>query len=96
MAHRIAGDQQLSGLLANLYTTHSALVLDVVARSLRPEDAQQVEDVAQDVWLAVWEHLLRGGTICDPARLLPTFIRSSVKSFLRVSSTDPGTEQVAA
>lgn len=96
MKHRIAGEQQLSALLATLYNTYSALVLDVVTRTLRPEDAQQAEDIAQDVWLAAWEHLLRGGTIEDPLRPLFIFIRSSVNTFYGVAGTEQVREQVAA
>lgn len=96
MAHRIAGDQQLSGLLATLYTTYSALVLDVVTRTLRPEDAQQAEDIAQDVWLAAWQHLLSGGTIDDPLPPLFMFIRRSVADFYGAAGTEQIREQVAA
>jgi DNA-directed RNA polymerase specialized sigma24 family protein len=100
MAHVTPEDQQLSGLLATLYTAHSALVLDIVARSLRPEDAQQAEDIAQDVWLAAWEHLLRGGTIENPARLLTVLVRSMVTDFYTLAGTNDyawqSREQVAA
>lgn len=83
MTHRTGRDAQLSALLSTLYTAHSDQVLDVVTRALRAEDVHQAEDIAQDVWLAFWQYLLRGNTVTRPAGLLATMARHKVTDHYR-------------
>src|SRR5690606_19707851 len=57
-------EQALAADLTELYANQHQRVLGIVARTLRDEDrAAYAEDLAQDVWLMVWQYLLRGNEI---------------------------------
>jgi DNA-directed RNA polymerase specialized sigma24 family protein len=83
MPKAIPTDQQLRAVLATLHTQHSALVLSVVTRALRVEDADQAGDIAQSVWVCVWQYLLRGNTIVNPAGLFATMARHKTTDLYR-------------
>lgn len=70
-------------LLDGWYREHAAMVRRVVARSVRREDADLVEDLAQDVWVEAWQYLLRGNTVARPVGLLATMARSRVAAHYR-------------
>jgi DNA-directed RNA polymerase specialized sigma24 family protein len=46
------------------------MVTRAAARALRSEDRDLVDDIAQDVWLDTWQHLLRGNPLHSPAGFL--------------------------
>lgn len=62
-------------LLAALYTDYAPLVIRTAARALRPDDRDLIDDLAQDVWLDTWRHLLRGNEVHHPAGFLATRTR---------------------
>lgn len=62
-------------LLTALYTDYAPLVIRTAARELRPDDRDLVDDLAQDVWLDTWRHLLRGNKVHHPAGFLATRTR---------------------
>jgi DNA-directed RNA polymerase specialized sigma24 family protein len=77
-------EQVLAAGLTELYANQHSRVLGIVARTLRQEDrAAYAEDLAQDVWLMVWQYLLRGNEIIRPAGLLATFARRRVYAHYR-------------
>ncbi|MFF8366903.1 RNA polymerase sigma factor [Rhodococcus erythropolis] len=57
-------------LLDSLYRQYAPMVTRAAARALRPEDRDLVDDIAQDVWLDTWQHLLRGNPLHSPAGFL--------------------------
>ncbi|MEU5157763.1 MULTISPECIES: sigma factor [Actinomycetes] len=70
-------------LLAGWFAEYAPMVERVVARSVRREDAGDVEDLAQDVWVAVWQYLLRGNAVARPAGLLARMARCRVAHHYR-------------
>ena len=77
--HPYLNEQALAADLAEIYANQHVRVLGIVARTLRPEDrAAYAEDLAQDVWLMVWQYLLRGNEILRPPGLLAVFARRRV------------------
>ncbi|MEU3664022.1 sigma-70 family RNA polymerase sigma factor [Streptomyces sp. NPDC032940] len=73
---RIAHDDSVAReLLTALYDDYAPLVLRTAARALRPDDRDLVDDLAQDVWLDTWRHLLRGNELRRPAGWLATRTR---------------------
>jgi hypothetical protein len=81
---RVAGrfsrpeDAGLRELLAQWAAEYHRMVVAVAARTLRAEDRALAEDVAQDVWLAVWQHLLSGQHVGNPAGFLAVAARRRV------------------
>jgi DNA-directed RNA polymerase specialized sigma24 family protein len=89
-------EQALAAGLAELYANQHRRVLGIVTRTLRVEDqAAYAEDLAQDVWLMVWQYLLRGNEIERPAGLLAVFAKRRVYAHYRSArvrreaATDP-------
>ncbi|MEU0002435.1 hypothetical protein ABZ069_36605 [Streptomyces microflavus] len=77
-------DQALAADLAEIYANQHVRVLNIVARTLRLEDrAAYAEDLAQDVWLMVWQYLLRGNEIRNASGLLSVFARRRVYAHYR-------------
>ncbi|MER6342355.1 sigma factor [Streptomyces tendae] len=58
-----------------MYTDYAPLVIRTAVRVLRPDDRDLVDDLAQDVWLDTWRHLLRGNEVHHPAGFLATRTR---------------------
>nr|AHC28147.1 putative RNA polymerase sigma factor [Streptomyces sp. F11] len=88
--------QALAVDLTAIYANQHARVLGIVGRTLRPEDrAAYVDDLAQDVWLMVWQYLLRGNEIRNASGLLAVFARRRVYAHYRSArvrreqATDP-------
>ncbi|MER7235243.1 hypothetical protein ABT348_30375 [Streptomyces olivaceus] len=74
--HTARHDDVARETLTALYTAYGVLVLRTAARALRPDDRVLADDIAQDVWLDTWLHLLRGGgELHDPADFLTTRTR---------------------
>ncbi|MFH9244691.1 RNA polymerase sigma factor [Streptomyces lydicus] len=76
-------DQERRELLATFYSLYADQIRLVVARSLRPEDRHQADDIAQDVWLTAWQYLLRGNDIRNPRALLSQMARHRVVDHYR-------------
>jgi DNA-directed RNA polymerase specialized sigma24 family protein len=79
------GDQALAADLTEIYANQQSRVLRIVTRALRVEDQGQAEDLAQDVWLMVWQYLLRGNTIRHAPGLLSVLARRRVYSYYRLA-----------
>ncbi|MFD0547692.1 RNA polymerase sigma factor [Streptomyces mexicanus] len=73
-----AKDDQARALLTDWVGEYAPMVHAVVARAVRPGDADVVEDLVQDVWLEAWQYMLRGNTVARPAGLLATKARRRV------------------
>lgn len=65
-------------LFAALYAAHSARVRRVILAELRLGDRDQVDDLTQDVWLALWRRLERGDVPRSAAGLLSVMARHRV------------------
>ncbi|GGU67451.1 hypothetical protein [Streptomyces lavendofoliae] len=77
-------DRALAADLTAIYANQHTRVLAIVARTLRPEDrAAYADDLAQDVWLMVWQYLLRGNEIRNASGLLAVFARRRVYAHYR-------------
>ncbi|MEU9663501.1 RNA polymerase sigma factor [Streptomyces chartreusis] len=72
-------------LLDALYREHAPMVARVAARALRHHDRGLVDDIAQDVWLDTWQHLLRGNEIDSPAGFLAMRARRRVVDHYRLA-----------
>ncbi|WP_326683043.1 RNA polymerase sigma factor [Streptomyces sp. NBC_01237] len=70
-------------LLGEWFALHAPMVLRVVGRAVRREDAHLVEDLAQDVWVEAWQYLLRGNEVARPVGLLAVMARSRVSAHYR-------------
>lgn len=68
-----------------LYREHAPMVTRVAARALRPHDRGLADDIAQDVWLDTWQHLLRGNEIDSPAGFLAMRARRRVVDHYRLA-----------
>lgn len=71
-------DAPLRRVLAGWASEHHGLVVAVAARTLKTQDRSLAEDIAQDVWLAVWQHLLSGRTVDNPRGFLAVMTRRRV------------------
>ncbi|MFJ7138028.1 RNA polymerase sigma factor [Streptomyces fungicidicus] len=71
-------DAPLRGVLAGWVSEYHGLVVAVAARTLKMQDRSLAEDVAQDVWLAVWQHLLSGRHVDNPRGFLTVMTRRRV------------------
>ncbi len=72
-------------LLADWFSEYAPMVQGVVARTVRHGDLDLVEDLAQDVWVAAWQYLLRGNTVARPAGLLASMARCRVVNHYRLA-----------
>ena len=72
------GDVVARALVAGWYVQFGPMVESVVARAVRPSDADVVEDLAQDVWVETYQYLLRGNAVTRPAGLLAAKARRRV------------------
>lgn len=80
------GDDQLRIVLNGLAVEHQARVRRVVAGALRFEDQHLVDDIAQNVWLAAWQYLLRGNDVPSrPAAFLSAMARFRVIDHYRLA-----------
>lgn len=70
-------------MFATLYAAHSEQVRRVILAGLRAGDAHQVDDLAQEVWLALWRRLDRGDAVRRPAGLLAVMARHRVVDHYR-------------
>ncbi|MEU0705389.1 sigma-70 family RNA polymerase sigma factor [Streptomyces bacillaris] len=89
-AVRVAGvsrpaDAALRVLLDSWFREYAPMVRRVVARAVRREDVDLVDDLAQDVWVEAWQYLLRGNTVTRPAGLLAVMARSRVCGHYRLA-----------
>lgn len=57
-------------LFTELYAEHALLVTRTATAVLHPDHQGLADDLAQDVWLDTWQHLLNGNTVHDPAQFL--------------------------
>ncbi|MEV5644085.1 sigma-70 family RNA polymerase sigma factor [Streptomyces flaveolus] len=73
--HIAHDDSVARELITALYADYAPLVLRIAARALRSDDRDLVDDLAQDVWLYTWRHLLRGNALHHPAGWLATRTR---------------------
>ncbi|RPK77829.1 sigma factor [Streptomyces sp. ADI98-10] len=71
-------DAVLRQRLDSWFREFAPMVRRVVARSVRREDVDLVDDLAQDVWVQAWQYLLRGNEVARPAGLLAVMARSRV------------------
>lgn len=81
-------DESLRRMLADWVSEYHGLVVAVAARSLREQDRELAEDIAQDVWLAVWQHLLSGHVVESPRGLLVVMARRRVVDHYRQAAVD--------
>ncbi|MET8787999.1 sigma factor [Streptomyces sp. NPDC004589] len=72
-------------LLDSLYREYAPMVIRVAARALRAEDRNLADDIAQDVWLATWQHLLRGNELLRSAGFLATRARRQAVAYYRLA-----------
>ncbi|KUN75369.1 RNA polymerase sigma factor [Streptomyces griseoruber] len=72
-------------LLEALYRKHAPMVLRTAARALRPEDHDLAEDIAQNVWLSTWQHLLTGQDLRSPVGFLRTRTRRTAIDHYRLA-----------
>lgn len=77
------GDDELRVVLGEWAARWQSMVVRVVARSLRDGDRHLAEDLAQDVWVTAWQHLLGGGRVERPAGWLATVARRQVRAHYR-------------
>lgn len=88
-------DAVLAAGLAEIYANQHARVLAIVTRNLRLEDREQAEDLAQDAWLELWQYLLRGNEVRNPAGLMAVVARNKVRRHYNLArvrrevATDP-------
>ncbi|WP_190175509.1 RNA polymerase sigma factor [Streptomyces nitrosporeus] len=80
-------DAVLRQVLDGWFREFGPMVGRVVARSVRREDLHLVDDLTQDVWVEVWQYLLRGNTVARPAGLLAVMARSRVCGHYRLART---------
>lgn len=86
MSHRIRPpDPEQQQHVAALYQQHSARVRRTVACRLLPADQHLADDIAQTVWLAFWQYVLRGNTVASPAGLLSAMARCRVADHYRLA-----------
>lgn len=76
-------DAELRVLLDGWFREYAPMVRRVVGRQVRLEDADLIEDLAQDVWVEAWQYLLRGNEVVRPAGLLARMARSRVSAHYR-------------
>lgn len=70
-----------------LYLDHGDRIRQQVVALLRPADQHLADDLAQDVWLTLWQYVLRGNTITRPGGLLCTMARHRVADHYRAAHT---------
>ncbi|MBV9026054.1 MAG: sigma-70 family RNA polymerase sigma factor [Streptomycetaceae bacterium] len=83
MNHRTQPPEPQRQAVAALYVEHADRVRRIVAAGLRPADLDQADDLAQDVWLTLWQYVLRGNVIDRPAGLLSAMARHRVTDHYR-------------
>lgn len=71
-------DAPLRQVLAGWAAEYHGLVVAVAAKTLKVQDRSLAEDVAQDVWLAVWQRLLSGQNVDNPRGFLAMAARRRV------------------
>jgi DNA-directed RNA polymerase specialized sigma24 family protein len=71
-------DPQLDLRFTTIYTEQADRVRRVIAAELRAADHAEADDLTQDVFLTLWQYLLRGEAIARPAGLLTTMARHRV------------------
>ncbi|MGW3304699.1 RNA polymerase sigma factor [Streptomyces rubiginosohelvolus] len=76
-------DAVLRVQLDGWFREYAPMVRRVVARAVRREDVDLVDDLAQDVWVEAWQYLLRGNDVQRPAGLLAVMARSRVSAHYR-------------
>jgi DNA-directed RNA polymerase specialized sigma24 family protein len=59
-----------------LYAVHALLVAETAAKALHPSFHHLIDDVTQNVWLSVWQHLLGGHEVHHPKGFLAARTRS--------------------
>lgn len=95
MTHTIRpGRKTTAGALAEqrdqvtaLFLRHDDRIRRMIAARLLPEDKHLADDLAQDVWLRLWQYVSRGDTIERPAGLLATMARCRVAHHYRAART---------
>ncbi|MFC8247589.1 RNA polymerase sigma factor [Streptomyces chartreusis] len=80
-----SSDTAARQLLDVLYREHAPMVARVAARALCPHDRGLADDIAQDVWLDTWQHLLRGAELHAPADFLAMRARRRVIDHYRLA-----------
>ncbi|WP_217236825.1 sigma-70 family RNA polymerase sigma factor [Streptomyces sp. AC555_RSS877] len=78
-------DTDARQLLDALYREYAPMVTRVAARALRPSDRGLADDIAQETWLATWQHLLRGNELRSPAGFLAMRARRSAVDHYRLA-----------
>ncbi|MEU3282114.1 RNA polymerase sigma factor [Streptomyces antibioticus] len=78
-------DAPLRGVLAGWAAEYHGLVVAVAARALREQDQSLAEDIAQDVWLVAWQHLLSGQAVEKPRAFLAGKARRRVVDHYRLA-----------
>ncbi|WP_329039916.1 hypothetical protein OIE71_34770 (plasmid) [Streptomyces sp. NBC_01725] len=66
-------------VLDGWFREYGPMVRRVVARSVRIEDADLADDLAQDVWVDAWQHLLRGNEVLKPHGMLAAMARNRAR-----------------
>lgn len=72
-------------LFTALYAAHSVRVRRVILANLRTADRHQADDLAQDVWLALWRRLERGDVLRNVPALLAVMARHRVIDHYRLA-----------
>lgn len=78
-------DTAVRELFDSLYREYAPMVTRVAARALRPSDRGLADDIAQETWLAAWQHLLRGDTFHSPAGFLAMAARRRTVDHYRLA-----------
>jgi DNA-directed RNA polymerase specialized sigma24 family protein len=84
------------GDVSVLFSEHAAWLVALISEWLAPEDRGEAEDLAQDVWLAVWERAASGAPLGEPEGLLVDLAGRAVATFYGRMVVTSAVEAVAA
>lgn len=84
---RVSNSRPADDPVVALYLAYGDTVRRLVAARLRHDDRDLVDDLSQDVWLAVTEHVRHGRYVRTPLGLLATIARHRVADHYRAAHT---------
>ena len=79
-----------------LYGEYAGELVRLISGALRAEDVGEAEDLAQDVWLGLWERAVADGRLDSPAGALLDLAIARVAAFYGRPVAAAAAEAVAA
>jgi len=79
-----------------LFGEYAGELVRLISGALRSEDVGEAEDLAQDVWLSLWERAVADGRLVSPAGVLLDLAVARVAAFYGRPVASAAVEAVAA